>query len=123
MLFRSGEGDTPLLPQLRLGKALGVARLATKAEGLNPTGSFKARGMSVAVSRGLELGATSFVAPSAGDPAGGLPASRPGAGGGGKVGGPTDPPAASRGGAQALGARGRVVGGPLSAPRPGASAP
>src|SRR3712207_3814685 len=74
MLFRSGEGDTPLLPQLRLGKALGVPHLATKAEGLNPTGSFKARGMAAAVSRGLELGVTSFVAPSAGNAAGALAA-------------------------------------------------
>ena len=69
-----GEGDTPLLPQLRLGNALGVSRLATKAEGLNPTGSFKARGMAAAVSRGLELGATSFVAPSAGNAGGALAA-------------------------------------------------
>ena len=69
-----GEGDTPLLPQLRLGKALGASRLATKAEGLNPTGSFKARGMAAAVSRGLELGATSFVAPSAGNAGGALAA-------------------------------------------------
>jgi threonine synthase len=69
-----GEGDTPLLPQSRLGEALGVPRLATKAEGLNPTGSFKARGMAAAVSRGLELGATSFVAPSAGNAAGALAA-------------------------------------------------
>jgi threonine synthase len=69
-----GEGDTPLLPQSRLGEALGVPRLATKAEGLNPTGSFKARGMAAAVSRSLELGATSFVAPSAGNAAGALAA-------------------------------------------------
>ena len=69
-----GEGDTPLLPQPRLGEALGVPRLATKAEGLNPTGSFKARGMAVAVSRAVELGATSFIAPSAGNAAGALAA-------------------------------------------------
>jgi threonine synthase len=69
-----GEGDTPLLPQPRLGEALGVPRLATKAEGLNPTGSFKARGMAVAVSRTVELGATSFIAPSAGNAAGALAA-------------------------------------------------
>jgi threonine synthase len=69
-----GEGDTPLLPQPRLGEALGVPRLATKAEGLNPTGSFKARGMTVAVSRAVELGATSFTAPSAGNAAGALAA-------------------------------------------------
>jgi threonine synthase len=69
-----GEGDTPLLPQPRLGEALGVPRLATKAEGLNPTGSFKARGMTVAVSRALELGVTSFIAPSAENAAGALAA-------------------------------------------------
>jgi threonine synthase len=69
-----GEGDTPLLPQPRLGKALGHPNLATKAEGLNPTGSFKARGMAAAVSRAVELGVTSFVAPSAGNAAGALAA-------------------------------------------------
>ena len=69
-----GEGGTPLLPQSRLGRALGVPRLATKAEGLNPTGSFKARGMAAAVSRALELGVTSFIAPSAGNAAGALAA-------------------------------------------------
>ena len=69
-----GEGDTPLLPQPRLGEALGVPRLATKAEGLNPTGSFKARGMAVAVSRAVELGVASFIAPSAGNAAGALAA-------------------------------------------------
>lgn len=69
-----GEGDTPLLQQTRLGRALGVPRLATKAEGLNPTGSFKARGMAAAVSRGIELGVTSFIVPSAGNAAGALAA-------------------------------------------------
>jgi threonine synthase len=69
-----GEGDTPLLSQPRLGEALGVPRLATKAEGLNPTGSFKARGMAAAVSRAVELGVTSFIAPSAGNAAGALAA-------------------------------------------------
>ncbi len=69
-----GEGDTPLLAQPRLGEALGVPRLSTKAEGLNPTGSFKARGMAVAVSRAVELSVTSFIAPSAGNAAGALAA-------------------------------------------------
>ncbi|MDQ3318081.1 MAG: threonine synthase [Actinomycetota bacterium] len=69
-----GEGDTPLLPQARLGEALGVPNLFTKAEGLNPTGSFKARGMAAAVSRAVELGARSFVAPSAGNAGGALAA-------------------------------------------------
>ncbi|HEX6709803.1 MAG TPA: threonine synthase [Rubrobacter sp.] len=69
-----GEGDTPLLAQPRLGEALGVPRLAIKAEGLNPTGSFKARGMAAAVSRAVELGVTSFISPSAGNAAGALAA-------------------------------------------------
>lgn len=73
-VFYRGEGDTPLLPQERLGRSLGVPGLHTKAEGLNPTGSFKARGMAAAVSRAVELGATAFVAPSAGNAAGALAA-------------------------------------------------
>jgi threonine synthase len=69
-----GEGATPLLPLPALGRALGLDRLLVKAEGLNPTGAFKARGMSAAVSRARELGATSFIAPSAGNAAGALAA-------------------------------------------------
>jgi len=69
-----GEGGTPLLWARRLGEALGLDRLELKAESLNPTGSFKARGMAVAVSRAAELGATSFVAPSAGNAGGALAA-------------------------------------------------
>ncbi|MGI8424420.1 MAG: threonine synthase [Chloroflexota bacterium] len=62
-----GEGMTPLLPAQRLGKALGCTQLYVKEEGLNPTGTFKARGLSAAVSRALELGATSLAIPSAGN--------------------------------------------------------
>ena len=69
-----GEGSTPLLEASRLGPALGIDRLRVKAESLNPTGSFKARGMTVAVSRAIELGATSFVMPSAGNAGGALAA-------------------------------------------------
>ena len=61
-----GEGSTPLLPAPRLGAALGVDDLLVKAEGLNPTGSFKARGMAAAVARAAELGATALVAPERG---------------------------------------------------------
>jgi threonine synthase len=57
-----------------LGHAYGISRLLVKAESLNPTGSFKARGMTVAVSRAKELGATSFVMPSAGNAGGALAA-------------------------------------------------
>src|SRR5262245_59026745 len=65
-----GEGDTPLLTPTRLARFMDVPHLALKSEGLNPTGSFKARGMAAAVSRNLELGARSFVVPSAGNAAG-----------------------------------------------------
>jgi threonine synthase len=69
-----GEGSTPLLEASRLGQAYGINRLLVKAESMNPTGSFKARGMTVAVSRARELGATSFVMPSAGNAGGALAA-------------------------------------------------
>jgi threonine synthase len=62
-----GEGYTPLLAAPRLGEALGLRNLLIKEEGLNPTGSFKARGMAVAVSRARELGLTKLAAPSAGN--------------------------------------------------------
>lgn len=64
-----GEGWTPLLPADRLGARLGCSRLLVKDEGVNPTGSFKARGMAVAVSRARELGVTRLAAPSAGNAA------------------------------------------------------
>ena len=68
-----GEGATPLLAAPRLGNQLGL-QLKVKREGLNPTGSFKARGMAVAVSRAVELGARHLVAPSAGNAGGALAA-------------------------------------------------
>lgn len=69
-----GEGATPLLTARRLGAWLGLRNLHVKAESLNPTGSFKARGMAVAVSRAVELGAEHLVAPSAGNAGGALAA-------------------------------------------------
>lgn len=69
-----GEGSTPLLPTRRLGRRYGLSNLYLKSESLNPTGSFKARGMAVAVSRAIELGARRFVAPSAGNAGGALAA-------------------------------------------------
>ncbi len=69
-----GEGFTPLLHARRLGHAVGFDRLYIKEEGLNPTGSFKARGLSVAVSRARELGVRSASIPSAGNAAGALSA-------------------------------------------------
>jgi threonine synthase len=69
-----GEGWTPLLPAKALGASLGVSDLLIKDESLNPTQSFKARGMSVAVSMAKELGAKKLAAPSAGNAAGALAA-------------------------------------------------
>jgi threonine synthase len=62
-----GEGNTPLIPALRLGEAIGARDLYVKDESFNPTGSFKARGMAVAVSRLLELGVKEAYVPSAGN--------------------------------------------------------
>ncbi len=62
-----GEGATPLLATPRLGSEMGLSRLAIKDEGQNPTGSFKARGLAMAVSRAKELGAEALVIPSAGN--------------------------------------------------------
>jgi threonine synthase len=69
-----GEGMTPLIAAQRLGEKLGLAELFIKDEGLNPTGSFKARGMSTAVSRAKELGAKALAAPTAGNAGGALAA-------------------------------------------------
>ncbi len=64
-----GEGMTPLLPTKRQGRAVGAERLWVKDDGLNPTGSFKARGMSCAISMARELGITKIAVPSAGNAA------------------------------------------------------
>ncbi len=65
-----GEGFTPLLQATSLGRKIGVPKLYIKDEGLNPTGSFKARGMSAAISRAAELGAQAIAIPSAGNAGG-----------------------------------------------------
>ena len=62
-----GEGFTPLLEATRLGTRTGVSRLLIKDESANPTGSFKARGLAVAVSMAKVLGATDVCLPSAGN--------------------------------------------------------
>ena len=69
-----GEGWTPLLHAERLGKELGIKDLYIKDESQNPTQSFKARGMSAAVSMARELGARKLAVPSAGNAAGALAA-------------------------------------------------
>jgi threonine synthase len=62
-----GEGLTPLQELPLLAKEIGVSRLWVKDEGLNPTASFKARGMSAAVTRARGLGVPGFVVPTAGN--------------------------------------------------------
>jgi threonine synthase len=69
-----GEGWTPLFHAERLGRELGIERLYIKDESQNPTQSFKARGMSTAVSMAKELGARKLAVPSAGNAAGALAA-------------------------------------------------
>jgi threonine synthase len=62
-----GEGFTPLIHARRLGQTLGFPELYIKDESLNPTGSFKARGMAVAISRAKELGIKHVSVPSLGN--------------------------------------------------------
>src|SRR5216683_247878 len=57
-----------------LGKSMGLKHLYVKDEGLNPTGSFKARGMTAAVTRAKQLGAKTLAAPTAGNAGGALAA-------------------------------------------------
>jgi threonine synthase len=69
-----GEGDTPLLRLPNLGADLGLSNLYVKDESLNPTGSFKARGLSAAVSKAKELGVTRVIIPTAGNAGGAMAA-------------------------------------------------
>jgi threonine synthase len=62
-----GEGDTPLLESKKLGTDLGCTNIYFKDETVNPTGSFKARGLGMAVSRAKELGITKLIIPTAGN--------------------------------------------------------
>ena len=63
------EGSTPLLPAPRLAEWVGVQELYLKFEGLNPTGSFKDRGMVLAVAKALEEGASTVLCASTGNTA------------------------------------------------------
>ena len=62
-----GEGFTPLFQARRLEREIGYSGLFIKDEGLNPTGSFKARGLAAAVSRAFELGVKAVSIPTAGN--------------------------------------------------------
>jgi threonine synthase len=90
-----GEGDTPLLRSNHLSNSLGLKNLFIKDESLNPTGSFKARGLASAVSKALELGKASLVIPTAGNAGGALAAYAARAGMDAHIYMPRDTPAAN----------------------------
>ena len=109
-----GEGFTPLLESSRMARALGVGRLWIKDEGQNPTGSFKDRGLCMAVSRALELGARELAIPSAGNAAGSTAAYGAAAGLPVHVVVPTDTPAPILAEIRALGADVQLLDGLIS---------
>ena len=100
-----GEGMTPLLHAKRLGASVGLENLYVKDEGLNPTGSFKARGMSAAVTRARQLGAKALAAPTAGNAGGALAAYAAAAGMAAVIVMPADTPSANVMECQAFGAK------------------
>src|SRR2546426_5031312 len=101
-----GEGFTPLIHAQRLGEKLGLPNLHLKDESANPTGSFKARGLAVAVSMARELGIRRLAMPSAGNAGGALAAyaARAGLEAAGFL--PEGSPLANRLGCSLLGGRG-----------------
>jgi threonine synthase len=109
--IRLGEGYTPLLPARRLGETLNMPHLFIKDESCNPTGSFKARGLCVAISRAVELGVKEVVIPSAGNAAGAMSAYAARAGMKAHVFMPKDVPYPFLQECQALGATVTLVGG------------
>ena len=109
-----GEGGTPLLHVPRLGRFLGLPLLYIKDEGLNPTGTFKARGLGAAVSRAIELGVRGFVVPTAGNAGGALAAYAARAGMPAHVFMPVDAPPANQAEVKMLGAHLHLVPGLIS---------
>lgn len=73
-IINLGEGFTPLIPVENLARVVGSETLLIKDESLNPTGSFKARGLSMAISRAYELGIKRCVIPTAGNAGGAMAA-------------------------------------------------
>ncbi|GAB4579025.1 MAG: threonine synthase [Anaerolineales bacterium] len=69
-----GEGDAPLLRVPHVGASLGLTNLYVKDEGMNPTGSFKARGLAAAISKAKELGVEKVIIPTAGNAGGAMAA-------------------------------------------------
>ena len=106
-----GEGGTPLISAGRLANALGMNDVYIKDEGVNPTGSFKARGLGAAVSKAKELGQTRLTMPSAGNAAGAMAAYAAAGGMEAHVFMPKDAPIANKIECQAYGARLTLVDG------------
>jgi threonine synthase len=109
-----GEGMTPLIHARRLGDRLGLSGLYIKDEGLNPTGSFKARGLSAAVTMAKALGATTIALPTAGNAGGAAAAYAAKAGLACVIAMPADTPQANIIESRAFGADVRLIDGLIS---------
>jgi threonine synthase len=109
-----GEGMTPLVRARRLGRKFGASDLWLKDDGVNPTGTFKARGMSCAISMCVELGVKKVAVPSAGNAAGAAAAYAAAAGIEAHIFMPRDVPRANYIECRAAGARVTLVDGLIS---------
>jgi threonine synthase len=109
-----GEGMTPLIHAGRLGERIGLPHLYIKDEGLNPTASFKARGLSAAVTMAKALGATTLALPTAGNAGGAAAAYAAKAGMGCVIAMPADTPTANIVESRAFGADVRLIDGLIS---------
>jgi threonine synthase len=109
-----GEGDTPLLKIDRSGKLRSLENLFVKDESLNPTATFKARGLAAAVSRAKELGISKVIIPTAGNAGGALAAYAARAGQQALVYVPEDTPAANIEECRLMGADVHLVAGVIS---------
>ncbi len=104
-----GEGDTPLLSLQALGRALGQGRLWLKDESRNPSGSFKDRGIAVALAKAHELGLRRWVMATAGNAGGALALYAARAGGRARIYMPADAPQVNQREVRAAGAELRLV--------------
>ena len=109
-----GEGMTPLVHAARLGERMNLARLYIKDEGLNPTASFKARGLSAAMTMAKALGVKTVALPTAGNAGGAAAAYAARAGLGCVIAMPADTPAANIIESRAFGADVRLINGLIS---------